>query len=73
MVPPAVLVLAERGQFAQAWQSVRLRFGSIAPAAPARPGGVSESPPKPPPEPDDRATGVPGLGNRLDPRAWPLR
>jgi hypothetical protein len=27
---------------------------------------VSESPPTPP-EPDDRATGVPGLGNRLDP------
>jgi hypothetical protein len=28
---------------------------------------VSESPPKPPPEPDDRAAGVPTLGNRLDP------
>jgi hypothetical protein len=28
---------------------------------------VSESPPTPPPEPDDRAAGVPTLGNRLDP------
>ncbi len=31
IVLPAVLVLAERGQFAQAWQSVRLRFGGVRP------------------------------------------